>query len=35
VPIAQSAAIQAAGAMGQTVMKGVPSRLAQFQRDGT
>jgi tape measure domain-containing protein len=28
-------AIHAAAGMGQTVIKGVPTRLAQFQRDGT
>lgn len=28
-------ALQTAGAVGQSVMRGVPSRLAQFQRDGT
>lgn len=33
-PIAQSAAIQAAGAMGKKVMKAVPARVAQFQTDG-
>ncbi|AIT81594.1 hypothetical protein [Novosphingobium pentaromativorans] len=32
---ASAKAAQAAGAMGQAVMRGIPSRLSSFQRDGT
>lgn len=32
---AQAAAIQTGGAIGQAVVKGIPARMAQYQRDGT
>ena len=34
-PIAQAAAAQMGAAVGQSVMKAIPSRLARYQRDGT
>lgn len=34
-PIAQGVATQVGAAVGQAVLKGMPARMAQFQRDGT